>query len=78
MQADNVKTVKTLKDPPAYLRVREVKAWYVDYLVRMLLEEEGDHENLTAPLLVVASVSKADFHQKNLAKYTYEVSIYSS
>ena len=62
-----------MREPPPYLRVREVKEWYVDYLMTMLLEEENDHENLTAPLLVLASVTKADFQLKSLTNYTYEV-----
>lgn len=50
--------VDSLRDPPPHLRVRDVKEWYVDYLVGMLLEEDGDHEDLTAPLLVIASCSE--------------------
>ena len=65
--------VSTLRDPPPYLKVREVKLWYVDYLAKMLVEEDSDHEDLTAPLLVVASVSQSDFRQKNMNSYTYEV-----
>ena len=65
--------VDSLRDPPPHLRVREVKEWYVDYLAGMLLEEEGDHEDLTAPLLVIASVSKSEFRLKNMNKYTFQV-----
>ena len=50
--------VTALVDPPTFLRVREVRDWYVDYLVGMLLQDKGDHEDLTAPLLVIASVTK--------------------
>ena len=45
----------------------------IEYLVEVLLEEQGDHEDLTAPLLVIASVSKNDFKSKYLNSYTYEV-----
>jgi len=67
--------VDSLRDSPPHLRVREVKEWYVDYLVGMLLEEDGDHEDLTAPLLVIASVKKSEFRLKNMNRYTYEVHI---
>jgi hypothetical protein len=67
--------ISLLREPPQYLRVREVKGWYVDYLVQMLLDEKDDHEDLTAPLLVIASVSKEEFKLKNLHSYSYEVSI---
>lgn len=65
--------INSLRDPPAYLRVREVKEWYVEYLTDVLLKEEGDHEDLTSPLLVIASVAPADFKQSKLTTYTYEV-----
>ena len=45
-----------------------MKEWYVDYLVQMQLDENKDHEDLTAPLLVIASVSKSEF--KFLKIYT--------
>lgn len=50
--------VHKLQLPPQHLQVREVKEWYVDYLVGMLSEEKDDHEDLTAPLLVIASADK--------------------
>ena len=53
-----------------------MKEWYVDYLVQMLLDENNDHEDLTAPLLVIASVSKSEFKLKNLHSYSYEVSVH--
>ena len=56
-----------------YLRVREVKEWYIDYLVKVLLEEEDDHEDLTSPLLVIASAVKGEFRVQNVADYTFEV-----
>ncbi len=65
--------IDALRDPPPYLRVREVKEWYVDYLAEMLLDEKGDHEDLTAPLLVIASATKSDFRPKSANSYTYEV-----
>ena len=67
--------VNQLQEPPEYLRVREVKDWYVDLLGEMLAEEAGDHEDLTAPLLVVASVTKEDFKVQNVNKYTYQVRV---
>ena len=62
-----------LQDPPDHLRVREVKEWYVDLLMKMLKEETEDHEELTAPLLVVCSVTKESFQQKASQTYTYQV-----
>lgn len=53
--------------------MREVKEWYIEYLVGVLLEEGDDHEDITAPLLVIAPVSKADFTVKKLNGYSYEV-----
>ena len=41
--------LESLREPPLFLRVREVKEWYVEYLTEMLTREEGDHEDLTAP-----------------------------
>ena len=38
----------------------------------MLHEDKGDHEDLTAPLLVIALISKNEFQEGNIAKYTYE------
>lgn len=37
----------------------------------MLLEEDGDHEDLTAPLVVIASVKKSESRLKNINRYTY-------
>ena len=50
----------------------------MDYLQEMLLEEKGDHEDLTAPLLVIASVDKEEFKQKQMNNYSYEVHMYMS
>ena len=66
--------IDLLREPPDYLRVREVKEWFVEYLVDMLGEEESDHEDLTAPLLVIVSCNKAEFRPRHMQKYTYEVS----
>lgn len=55
-----------LREPPDYLRVREVKEWFVDYLVDMLRDAESDHEDLTAPLLVIVSCSKGEFKARHL------------
>ena len=63
--------IENLRDPPAYLRIREFKEWYVDYLATLLLNE--DAEDLTAPFVVVASVSAAEFKRKKLNRYTVEV-----
>lgn len=63
--------VENLRDPPAYLRIRDLKDWYVDYLSTLLLNE--DAEDLTAPFMVVASVSAVEFRAQKLNTYTYEV-----
>ncbi len=42
-----------LKEPSDYYQVREVKEWFVQYLVNMSKEEETDHKDLTDPLLVI-------------------------
>ena len=61
----------TLRDPLEYLRVRDVKEWYVDYLITLIGEE--DAEDLTAPFLVVASVAASVFVASKISSYTYEV-----
>ncbi len=66
-----------LKEPSDYYQVREVKEWFVQYLVNMLKEEETDHEDLTDPLLVIASCSVNDFKAVNRHNYTYEVKSFS-
>lgn len=50
--------VSCLKEPPPTLKVRDIKEWYVDYLVEMMSND--DQGELTSPLLVVASVGKSD------------------
>ena len=62
-----------LKDPPEYLRIRDIKPWYVNYLADMMETSHGDHEDLTSPLLVVASVNKQDFKLQSILKYTFKV-----
>ena len=64
-----------LREPPQYLRVREIKQWYVELLTKMLMDEGEDHEDITAPLLVIASVPKEEFQQQKLNMYTYEVCV---
>ena len=65
--------VEALRVPPEYLRIRDMKQWYVDHLMDMLSKEVDDHEDLTAPMLVVVSVGKSQFKPKELNKYTYQV-----
>ena len=65
--------IDSLREPPDYLRVREVKEWFVEHLVGMLKAEDSDHEDLTAPLLVIASCTKEEFKLRNVQKHTYEV-----
>lgn len=50
-----------------------MKSWYVEYLVEMLSCSEGDHEDLTAPLLVTASVKKEEFKTSFKDRYSYQV-----
>ena len=66
--------VDALLESSPYLTVRDVKEWYVQYLMQrqLDLDEEGDHEDLMAPL-IIASVTSEHFKQKNLHKYTYKV-----
>ena len=62
-----------LRDPPDHLHVREFKKWYINLLMKMLKEEAEDHEELTAPLLVVCSATKDGFKQRASHTYTYQV-----
>lgn len=69
-------SITNLREPPEYLRIREVKEWYVELLMKILEgNEEGceDYEELTAPLLVICSVDKQEFKMKSLNTYTYQV-----
>ncbi len=60
-----------LKEPSDYYQVvREVKEWFVQYLVNMLKEEETDHEAMTDPQLVIASCSVNEFKVANGHNYT--------
>ncbi len=65
--------VDQLRDPPACLRVRDVKQWYVNYLADELRKENHDLEELTAPLLVLASTTKEEFRTRDMSSYTFEV-----
>lgn len=65
--------VDQLRDSPAYMKVRDVKDWYVNYLTDELQKDNHDLEELTAPLLVVASTTKEDYRTKDMSSYTFEV-----
>ena len=65
--------MEKLSDPPDYLRIRDVKELYMNFIAEGLKDEENDHEELTSPLLVIASVNKSEFRDKNISKYTYQV-----
>ena len=58
-----------------FLRVRDVKDWYIDYLATLLMNE--DAEDLTAPFMVIASVNLSEFKPHKTSSYTYEVYIHS-
>lgn len=62
-----------MRNPPIHLRVCDIKEWYVKYLVNLI--EKEDHEELTAPLLVIASVGPAEFRPSLVSTYTYEVKL---
>ena len=55
------------------MKVREVKEWYVDYLANEILQDNRDLEDLTAPLLVVASSTKEDFRTREMSSYSFQV-----
>lgn len=65
--------VEQMRPPQDQLRVLDVKQWYVDHLVDMISEEDDDHEDLTAPMLVIASVPKKVFKERSAEKYTHQV-----
>ena len=62
-----------MREPPADLKVRDVKQWYVEYLSELLGED--DQEELASPLLVISSVGKSEFRHEHLSSYTYEVQL---
>ena len=45
----------------------------MDLLAEFLKKEENDKEDLTSPLLVVASAEKKEFKERNTDNYTYQV-----
>ena len=63
--------MEKLSDPPDYLRIRDVKGLYMNFITEGLKDKESDHEELTSPLLVIASVSKSEFRDNNISKYVY-------
>ena len=68
--------ITNLREPPEYLKAREVKEWYVELLMKMLegsMEGYEVYEELTAPRLVICSVDKQEFKMKSLNTYTYQV-----
>ena len=62
-----------LNSPSPLLRVREVKEWFVEYLAEELKKENNDHEEMTAPLVIIAKVTKEEFRTRDLSSYTFEV-----
>ena len=50
-----------------------MKTWYVSYLAQELRKDNGDLEDLTAPLLVVVSTRKEDFRVKDISSYSFQV-----
>lgn len=66
-------TLEQLRNPSPLLRVRDVKEWYVEYLAEEFRKENNDHEEMTAPLVVIANVTKEDWRTRDLNSYTFEV-----
>ena len=64
--------VSHLKDPSPQYQIRDVKDWYVQYLANLLSGKDSDQEELTAPLLVIASVEASVFQHRHVERYTYE------
>ena len=65
--------VTKLEEPPPSLRVGEIKDWYVKVLEDMFSSAHGDHEDLTAPLLAIVSVSSKSFSQSKIPHFSYTV-----
>lgn len=65
--------VSHLKNTSPKYQIRDIKEWYVQYLATLLSEKDTDHEEPTAPLLVIASVAASSFQPRCLERYTYEV-----
>ena len=49
----------------------------MEYLATLLRDKDSDHEELTAPLLVIASVNASELQNRHVEKYTYEVNGYN-
>ena len=65
----------TLHDAPDdIVLIRDVKPWYVAKLKEDISSEQGDHEDITSPLVVIASVTVDEFNEDNIDDYTYYVS----
>ena len=54
-------------------KIRDVKDWYVEYLADQMVKDNEDFEELTAPLVVIASIKKNDFKAHNINQYKYQV-----
>ena len=65
--------IDQLREAPASIRIRDVKKWYVDHLVREMEQDAGDLEELTPPFVVIASCKKDDFSRRNITSYHFEV-----
>ena len=51
-------SIDQLCNPNPLLRVRDVKEWCVEYLAEEFKKENNGHEEMTAPLVVPANVTK--------------------
>ncbi len=59
-----------LKEPPQYFRVREIKEWYVEFLMKMhALERGGGSRGHNSAPLLVALFPKRNSDLKNLNTY---------
>lgn len=57
--------VSNPRDPSPQNQIQDVKEWYVQYLT-LLIDKDTDHEGLTAPFLVIASVESSAFQSTQI------------
>ena len=59
--------------PDDIVLIRDVKPWYIAKLKEDISSERGDHEDITSPLVVIASVTVDEFNEEDIDDYTYYV-----
>lgn len=65
--------ITKMSKPPENLQIRDIKEWYVDYLVHQMKNGDCEGESLTSPMVVVSSCTKTTFDSSKLGDYSFQV-----